>query len=108
MMTAPLKKVRYEVVPVLASKPGMFAILANAAVKRTNHTIGCTREKKRNGGRRKVFLIHRPAMLPTSPKNSPAVIYIGLRRRAPHGVRRCGVTSSARLLRPVYLILDVY
>src|SRR5439155_25223383 len=74
MITAPLKNVRLEVVPVVLAKPGMSAIFANAAVKRTNHTIGWTREKKRNGGRLRVFLIHRPAMLPTSPKNSPAAI----------------------------------
>src|SRR5207253_1202441 len=30
--------------------------------------------------------------------------HIGLRRRAPQGVRRCGVTSSARILRPVYFM----
>ncbi len=74
MITAPLKKTRYELVPVLSLNPLMFAMLANAAVKRTNHTTGWTREKKRNGGRRSVFLIHRPAILPTSPAKSPAVI----------------------------------
>src|SRR2546429_4784687 len=71
MITAPLKNTRYELVPVLSLNPLMFAMLANAAVKRTNHTTGWTREKKRNGGRRRGFLIHRPAMLPTSPAKSP-------------------------------------
>src|SRR5439155_27385961 len=74
MINAPLKKTRYELVPVLSLNPLMFAMLANAAVKRTNHTTGWTREKKRNGGRRRVFLIHRPAMLPTSPAKSPGDI----------------------------------
>src|SRR5438046_1318391 len=45
-----------------------------AIAKRTSPSTGWAREKKRKGGRRRVFLIHRPAMLPTSPAKSPADI----------------------------------
>src|SRR5438876_9853567 len=72
MITAPLKKTRYELVPVLSLNPLMLAMLANAAAKRTNHTTGWTREKKSNGGRRRCFVIHRPATLPTTSTTSPA------------------------------------
>src|SRR5437016_13829507 len=64
MITAPLKNTRYELVPVISLNPLMFALLAYAAVKRTNHTTGGTRLKKRNGGRRRVFFIRRPPTLP--------------------------------------------
>src|SRR6267143_57576 len=45
-----------------------------AMANRRNKPIGWTREKNRNGGRRSVFLIQRPAMLRTSLTNSPALI----------------------------------
>src|SRR5207247_474115 len=50
-------------------------------------------------------------LLDPSPRDAPHLAeelarghHIGLRRRAPHGVRRWGVTSSARILRPVYFM----
>src|SRR2546430_12456447 len=67
MITAPLKNTRYELVPVLSLNPLMFAMLANAAVKRTNHTTGWTREKKRNGGWPRGFLVHLAPHLPRPP-----------------------------------------
>src|SRR2546429_9981332 len=83
MHTAARKNFRSDLVPVMSAKVRnrpppmgvrMFETEENACVNKTNQTIGWTREKKRNGGRRRVFLIHRPAMLPTSPRNSPADI----------------------------------
>src|SRR5437773_7772200 len=70
MITAPLKKTRYELVPVLSLNPLMLAMLANAAVKMTNYTSGWTREKNMNGGRLRGFFIHRPSMLSISPARS--------------------------------------
>src|SRR2546430_4821429 len=71
MITAPLKKTRYELVPVLSLNPLMFAMLANAAVKRTNHTTGWTRGKKRNGGCPGGLFCPPPPMVPPPPAETP-------------------------------------